>query len=450
MPFVMSPTFHKSGHSASAFLRMGALAALVSVTAACSTTTSVSRVPTTQNAPPAAGLAQEKSLDKNQPKGQGQSLIHVQTFAGAEPEVRMLAATRTAVGNVVGEIAYSQRQGALFVAVPGRMPSRGLESEQSTPAPPPKLLRLDPKTLAVQAEIVLPSLGFGLALDDAANRLYIGHSLDGAVSMVDTASNRVIQTLQVAQKTKGEDGREHAAHHFRQLQLDPGGQRLYLPGLSERDSALYILSTNPLRLEKRLPGFGFQATGIALDVQGQRLFVSNMQGQVMVVDMPTLTLRRTFEVEADQLINLSFDPVKRRLLGVDQGLNRNPWRNQHLGRDYMPRSDGHQLMAIDPDSGKILAIAETDKHPLALLPDASAQRLYVSNFNAIGAEQGRGTVLVFDSRSHQLLQSIALPPHPASIALDAQNQVLYVALKNDAARDKAGLPEQVVRLELGR
>lgn len=46
-------------------------------------------------------------------------------------------------------------------------------------AAPSKILRLHPETLAVQAEIPLERKGFGIALDDAGNRLYVGNTNDG-------------------------------------------------------------------------------------------------------------------------------------------------------------------------------------------------------------------------------------------------------------------------------
>lgn len=348
--------------------------------------------------------------------------------------------TRADIANVIAEIAFSPRQDAVFVAAPGSTPG-DVDSPHA-----PRLLRLDPKTLAIQAEVTLPFRGFGIALDDQANRLYIGHGTEGAISVVDTTSNRVIKTIHLVERHKDEKGRLQATHQLRQLLIDPQRQRLYLPGLSGYDSALYVVDTRTLTLEKRIPGFGFQATGITLDEQAQRLFISNMQGQLMEVDLNELKLRRIREIDADQLINLAFDTRQRRVLGVDQGINRNSWRNQHLGANYVPRSEGHQLMALDADSGKILATAETDKYPLALLLDEQRHRLYVSNFNGIHVERGRGTLLVFDSRDYRLIESIPLPPHPASLAYDARNEVLYVTIKNDGARDEAGLPEGIARI----
>ena len=87
---------------------------------------------------------------------------------------------RVAVAPSLYELAYSARQNAVFVASSGGF---------GDGAGPSKLLRLDPATLAVQAETVLPLRGFGEVLDDAANRLYVGNTTEGSVTVVDTASS---------------------------------------------------------------------------------------------------------------------------------------------------------------------------------------------------------------------------------------------------------------------
>lgn len=93
------------------------------------------------------------------------------------------AVSRQALAQGLYEIVYSAKQDAVFVT------SAGGRGEGTAPA---KILRLHPETLAVQAEILMERKGFGLAVDDANNRLYIGNTNDGAVTAVDTVSNHVV------------------------------------------------------------------------------------------------------------------------------------------------------------------------------------------------------------------------------------------------------------------
>ena len=89
------------------------------------------------------------------------------------------AVSRQALAQGLYEIVYSAKQDAVFVT------SAGGRGEGTAPA---KILRLHPETLAVQAEILMERKGFGLAVDDANNRLYIGNTNDGAVTAVGAAA----------------------------------------------------------------------------------------------------------------------------------------------------------------------------------------------------------------------------------------------------------------------
>lgn len=178
------------------------------------------------------------------------------------------------------------------------------------------------------------------------------------------------------------------------------------------------------------------------------MFVSNMQGQVITLNADTLAITATHEVQADQLLNLVYDPASNRLLGVDQGIDRDDYRNHHLGHDYVKRSSGHRVFALDADSGKVLASELTDEVPIGLLLDERSQRLYVANRKGVRVDHGAGTLTVFDAKTLKRLQTVDLPPHPNSLALDPKGDALFVTVKNDGASTKAGKPESVVRIQL--
>lgn len=155
---------------------------------------------------------------------------------------------------------------------------------------------------------------------------------------------------------------------------------------------------------------------------------------------------QTTNARAKLLLNLVYDPQGNRLLGVDQGIDRDKPRNNYLGQTYTRRSSGHQLFALDADSGKVLAKVDTDQVPIGLLLDAQQQRIYVTNRNGVRVEKGAGTVTIFDARSLQRINTLALPPHPNSLALDEANHALFVTVKNDGAATKAAKLESVVRI----
>ncbi|WP_283602637.1 YncE family protein [Serratia proteamaculans] len=368
---------------------------------------------------------------------------------------------RQPLSSAVVEMAYSPSQQSLFVSAPDWK-----EEAKS------RVLRLDPATLAVQAEIPLQVKGFGVALDDAGHRLYLTQGFNGSVGVVDTATNRALDSIPVTEKTMlektykdaGISGKrleflleelkrfkitEDYQYRIREAKYDAQTGRLFLPGLGFGvDSVLFVVDTKTKKLEKTIPGFGYNAVGITIDEKGRRVFVSNMQGQLITLNADTLAIASTQEIQADQLLNLVYDGKNNRLLGVDQGIDRDNYRNTHLGHDYAKRSSGHRVFALDADNGKVLASELTDEVPIGLLLDDRNQRIYVANRKGIRVDHGAGTLTVFDSKTLKRQQRVELPPHPNSLALDTHNNVLFVTVKNDGAGTKAGKPESVVRIQL--
>ena len=358
------------------------------------------------------------------------------TAAGAPQAASKSAQVqRQAVAQGLYEIAYSAKQDAVFVA------SSGGRGEGATP---PKVLRLNPQTLAVQAEIALERAGFGVMLDDASNRLYVGNTNDGSVTVIDTTTNKVAGLVQLTEKTKdtGPDGKEAERHpyNFREVVVDAAKHRLYLTGFSFQNSALFVVDTRTLKVEKTLPGFGFVATGITLDAKGGKLYVANLQGQLFTVDTTSFAVNKV-EAGGDQLLNLVYDQGNRRVLATDQGLEMIDGMRGKLGKveNYAQRGKGNRVVAINPADGKTIANLATGEGPVALLLDEPRQRLFVTN-------RGSGTVSVFDNRSNALLQTIALPTHPNSLALDSRRNVLYVTVKN-GEKDPKGASDSVARVQ---
>ncbi|TGV09968.1 YncE family protein [Alcaligenaceae bacterium 429] len=333
------------------------------------------------------------------------------------------------------QLTFSPRHNTLYVA------SAGSFEEGSAPS---TIFLLDPATLTVKGEIPLERKGFALTLDDEASRLYVGNAVDSSITVVDTASNKVLTTVQLAEKImrKAPDGteREFYTHYPRELVLDKKNQRIFAPGLWFQDSVLYVVNLNTLAVEKTIPGFGFVARGAALDSEDNKLYVSNFQGQVITVDTATLNVTKTAEVQADQLINLAFNAQSKRLLATDVGDERTDGMRKNAGKlvDYTPRGAGNRVVVINPETGNVEQSIATGKEPLDLLIDEQRQRLYVTN-------RGEGTLTVYNSTDNTLLQTIALPAHPNSLALNPATGDLYVTIKNEADTPE-GTKESVVRI----
>jgi len=345
--------------------------------------------------------------------------------------------TRTELAPALYELAYSRRQNAVFVISSG-----GWGDE----APPSYVFKLDPVTLAVQAQVELPLRGFGTILDDATDTLYIG-TQDAALIAFDTARLEVRGNLQLSTEkvTDERGGGERYAYNLRELLLDAAHHRLYVPGLAFAGSVLFVVDTNAFTLEKTIPGLGAVATGVALDAEQGRVFVADFTGNISTIDTGTLEIVNRFDSGADQPLNLALDVPGKRLFATDQGMQMVTGMQQQLIPGFQSRGPGHRVIVRHPDDGAVLGEFATGEGPIAILPDWTRQRLYVTNREA-------GTVSVFDSRDYSLLDTIELPVHPNSLALDADNDVLYLSIKNPMPVGPEDMlkPESVARIEFRR
>lgn len=389
-------------------------------------------------------------------------LMATATFAQAqETLIKQEDIHRASVAPAVVELAWSAKQNALFVSSPD------WEDEKKS-----TVLRLDPQTLAQQATIPMDVKGFGVALDDDHNRLYLTEGFNGSVGVIDTKENRSLGSIKLQDKVNIETAwriagmtgehldfmlaelkrfkiSEGYLYKVREARFDAQTGRLFLPGLGYGvDSVLFVVDTRSGKLEKTLPGFGFYAVGIALDKKGRRLFVSNMQGQLITVNTDTLAITGKHEIQADQLLNLIYDPKKDRIIGVDQGIDRDKYRNYHLKETYTRRSSGHRLFALNAQDGKLLTSVETQKVPISLLLDEEKERVYVTNRGGVRVEKGSGSLSIFDSETLGHLQTLPLLPHPNSLELDNKAHVLFITVKNDGTAAKANIEESVARIPL--
>ncbi len=219
---------------------------------------------------------------------------------GAPAALAASAVQRNAVAKGPYELAYSAKQDAVYVA------SSGGFGDDAGPA---QVLQLDPKTLAVKATIPLQRKAFGVVLDDANDRLYVGNTVDTSVTVVDTAQGKELGVVQLMEKKVGKDGKAGYTHDLRELVVDGASNRLYVTGHSGEGSVLFVVDTQSLKLLDTIPGLGnAKAPGLALDAAGKRVYTSNLLGEVVVVDTAAGKVAQRYRISAEQPMNIALDP----------------------------------------------------------------------------------------------------------------------------------------------
>ena len=349
------------------------------------------------------------------------------------------------------QLAYSPRQGAVFVASAG---DRDKPDEH-----PSRVFRVDPRTLAVQATIPMDLRSFGIALDDAADRLYVGHTGDAAVTAIDTRTNKVVGRVEIGEKAPNKEGKMRPTLGVRYITLDPGRHRIYLMGQGwGKENTLFVIDTRTMKVTHELEGFGtVKVPGMAIDVAGQRLFASSLGAELFIVDTEKMALTSRTRLRSEQAITMVYEPAGKRLLAVDQGAPRMRYFQEKLGNDFKSANPGNEIVALDSHTGKEIRHVPAAAGPLDLVLDEKGRRLFVTHRDA-------GKVSIYDSDTLDLLHVLDVPPMPNSLAFDAANKVLFVTVKNDPGdsvlpngeRSKQhpgavpALPEKLVRIELPR
>lgn len=331
----------------------------------------------------------------------------------ATPDLGETRLVRQAVSPALYELAYSPAEHLLYVV------SSGGSGDNAEPS---RVFWLDADNLQIKGELALPTGGFGMGLDDDAGRLYLANTLDGSVTVVNTHSKQVIDVLPLV--AEGSD------HRFREALVDPARHRVYLPGMGA-SSALYVLDTQNLMLEKVIEGFGNNATGITKNADGSRVYVSTMKGELYTVNAQSLEIVSKAEPEGEVLLNLAFDERRNHVLSTD--------RHAEVGQDGIPVHplNDDQLLVIDAENGQTLAHLPSDEGTLAVLMDSGRNLMYATNRDG-------GSVTVYDMNTRERVRTIDLPTYPNSLALDPDSGAVYVSVKN--ARGDPNPNESVARI----
>jgi len=324
-------------------------------------------------------------------------------------------------------IEYDTGRNTLYVA----------EAGPQARTAPSRILQLDPQTLAVEKSIDLPESVFDVVLNENGSRLYAVHTTDHAFSVIDPVSGTVKNTVTLTRERTPED--KDSIIVIRKIAVDERNGRLFLAETTWPHGALFVVDARTLAVEKILPDVGLFAMGTAMDVAGNRLFIGNMDHEILVLDTRSLDIVQRWPVNVDQPLSLVYDAQRELLYISDQG--REYWTDfmaTHAPH-YRPLGAGHKVVVLNATNGEQVREISTGKGSLELLLNEDGTRLFVTL-------REDGAVAVYDTTTGEQVQSYPLPVHPNSMALDAQGRRLFVTVKDRIENET--LPESVARIAL--
>lgn len=314
-----------------------------------------------------------------------------------------------AVGKGVYELAVSPKDNALFVA-----------TAQNSSGDGGTVFRLDPATLAVQQSINTELKSFGAAINPQTNVLYIGNTVNGSVTAIDASSGKVLNTLVLDSRKRSETVRPLQP---RQVAVDAKTNRVYITGLGPQ-SVVWVVDGSTLKLVSTIPNTGKMGTGLAVDSDAQKVYVTNGDGELVTINARTNAIEKKQKIDGDKehfFLNIALDT-----------------RGQ---RAFLTDSKQAQVLVVDLCNQQVIQRIDVPES-LAVLFNGDRDELYVTHRKA-------GEVSIIDASSYKVKRTVKTPALPNSLALSADGKVLYVSVKQPGSRKAPPKnPDSVMRIAL--
>ncbi|MDY0999960.1 YncE family protein [Pantoea agglomerans] len=314
-----------------------------------------------------------------------------------------------AVGKGVYELAVSPKDNALFVA-----------TAQNSSGDGGTVFRLDPATLAVQQSINTELKSFGAAINPQTNVLYIGNTVNGSVTAIDASSGKVLNTLVLDSRKRSETVRPLQP---RQVAVDAKTNRVYITGLGPQ-SVVWVVDGSTLKLVSTIPNTGKMGTGLAVDSDAQKVYVTNGDGELVTINARTNAIEKKQKIDGDKehfFLNIALDT-----------------RGQ---RAFLTDSKQAQVLVVDLRNQQVIQRIDVPES-LAVLFNGDRDELYVTHRKA-------GEASIIDASSYKVKRTVKTPALPNSLALSADGKVLYVSVKQPGSRKAPPKnPDSVMRIAL--
>ncbi len=288
---------------------------------------------------------------------------------------------------------------------------------------------------ALRSQLALGSLllSFALTVTAAGPKAYVGNFKDNSVSVIDTGTGQVVQTVPVSAGPHG-------------MSATPDGRTVYVSG--DGSSEVSVIDAATDRVTRKIE-VGKTPHGLAMTPDGKLLLVGVYgEDRVALIDTSTQAIVATVPVPKPHTIAIrpdgkvayiaSQEPGKFALVVVDVAtrsavrtlpLEKTP-RDLEFGYDsralYFTMAGVNSIAVLDPASDKIVAQIPTGASPhLAnFFRGASAGTAVV---------QGPGELQLFDPATNMPLKAIAVGKQPHWMAATSDGKRIYVT--NEGSND---------------
>ena len=246
---------------------------------------------------------------------------------------------------------------------------------------------IDTLTNTIVTTIPVGGGPFGVAVNAARTRAYVGNQFDDSVSVIDTATNTVIATVPVGSFPIG-------------VAVNPAGTRVYVG--SDGDGTVSVIDTTTNTVVATVVTGVLSIEGLAVSPDGTRVYVANCDSDsVSVIDTATNTVGVTIAVGT-----------------FAEGVALNPSGT----RVYVTNRFSDDVSVIDTTSNTVTATIAVGSGPYGVAVNPAGTRVYVANsFN--------DSVSVIDTATGTVVTTVSLGAgaSPTGVAVTSDGTRVYVA-----------------------
>lgn len=311
------------------------------------------------------------------------------------------------VGNGVYELAYDASQNILFAA---SAPSFDKDKTHGL------VYKLNPDDLSSKGTIATGRRAFATLLDEENHILYIGNTLEGSVSLLDTKNGKEIKTVQLSDISDPEK-----IIHTREMALDKKRHRLYVSGVAQK-GIIWVIDTQSQQHIATIENVGEYPTGLAVDEDKGRVYSVNGSGELITINAEDNKVLARFKIEKEK---------------------------KHFFLNIAVDSKGERAFITDPDLPNVLVVSLKDGkvihaidviNSLAVLYSPQRNEIYVTHRNA-------QLISIVDSNTYKVKASISTAALPNSLVLSSDGQTLYASIKQ-GEKEIGKKPDYIIKIDL--
>ncbi|NIZ11346.1 YncE family protein [Pseudooceanicola sp. HF7] len=308
------------------------------------------------------------------------------------------------------QVVYSPGSEALFVTAASFRPMSA------------KILKLDPQTLEVLAEVSPapyaqealsgeggqfaegPAAAFGIGLDEENGRIWVTNTSTNSIAVYDQADLSLVKQFPQGQ-----------VYHSREVLVDADHGRAYVT--SSATAKVHVFDTQTLEpvevieIDSSLRGGNFYVMNLVPDAEGKRIFVSSRATSELAV----------IDAESGAVTAVHALPGMIHATGLAY--------DAQSGMVWVAGQGSDDVMVVDPESGEVLHEVAVGAGALSLDSDGARGLAWVAN-------RGAGTLTAVSAEG-EILANLEIGSYPNDVTV-APDGTVYAVNKSFGAEDEAG------------